>query len=103
MEPRITELLRIEHHEGPAQHEAGPPQPVRRAPARKRVEAGQPDPRRRQMRHGEMDSGAESCGMVEGLIHDVPTYAALIGRIMSEAETIIQQRFARMLGTTGEA
>jgi len=41
--------------------------------------------------------------MVVGLLHDVPTCAAPINRIMSEAETIIQQRFARMLGTTGDA
>ena len=48
-----------------------------------------------------MDSGAWSCGMVVGLIRDIPTCAELVHRIMSEAETIIQQRFARMLGTTG--
>ena len=52
----------------------------------------------RVMRRGEMDSGAWSCGMVVGLIDDLPTCAALIERIMSGAEEIIQQRLAQMLG-----
>ncbi len=55
----------------------------------------------RVMQQGDMDSGAWSCGMVVGLIRDIPTCAELVHRIMSEAETIIQQRFARMLGTIG--
>src|SRR6201995_2265979 len=41
------------------------------------------------MTKGEMDAGAWSCGMVAGLIHDVPTVKELIDRIMSEAEEII--------------
>src|SRR6266446_5184694 len=41
---------------------------------------------------GEMDAGAWSCGMVVGLIHDVPTVKELIDRIMIEAEQIIRQR-----------
>ena len=44
------------------------------------------------MKDGDMDAGAWSCGMVAGLIHDVPTVQELIGRIMREAETIIEQR-----------
>ena len=39
-----------------------------------------------------MDAGAWSCGMVAGLIHDVPTVKELIDRIMSEAEEIIGKR-----------
>jgi nitronate monooxygenase len=39
-----------------------------------------------------MDAGAWSCGMVAGLIHDVPTCQELIDRIMSEADEIIRQR-----------
>ena len=35
---------------------------------------------------GEMDAGAWSCGMVAGLIDDIPTCAELIERIMAEAE-----------------
>ncbi len=48
----------------------------------------------RVMRDGEVDAGAWSCGMVAGLIHDVPTVKELIDRIMSEAEAIINQRLA---------
>ena len=44
------------------------------------------------MLEGEVDAGAWSCGMVVGLIHDVPTVGVLIGRIMAEAERIIRQR-----------
>jgi nitronate monooxygenase len=49
------------------------------------------------MTEGDMDAGAWSCGMVAGLIHDIPTCQELIDRIMSEAEQIIQQRFGRLL------
>ena len=47
------------------------------------------------MKEGAMDAGAWSCGMVAGLIHDVPTVAELIDRIMAEAESIIRVRLAR--------
>jgi len=46
---------------------------------------------------GEMDTGAWSCGMVAGLIHDIPTVRELIDRIMAEAETIIRQRLMAAL------
>lgn len=46
---------------------------------------------------GDMDAGAWSCGMVVGLIHDVPTVAELVARIMREAEAIVSQRLARLL------
>lgn len=46
---------------------------------------------------GDMDAGAWSCGMVAGLIHDVPTVAELVARIMREAEAIVSQRLARLL------
>ncbi len=41
------------------------------------------------MMEGEMDAGAWSCGMVAGLINDVPTCQELIDRIMAEAEAIL--------------
>jgi len=41
------------------------------------------------MTEGTMDAGAWSCGMVAGLIHDIPTCQELIDRIMLEAEEII--------------
>ncbi len=51
---------------------------------------------RRVLEEGEMDAGAWSCGMVAGLIHDVPTCAELIERIMREAEEIVRGRLAGM-------
>ena len=48
------------------------------------------------MKQGEMDAGAWSCGMVAGLIHDIPTVKELIDRIMREADEIIGRRLARM-------
>ena len=41
------------------------------------------------MMDGDMESGAWSCGMVAGLIHDIPTCQELIDGIMSEAEAIL--------------
>jgi NAD(P)H-dependent flavin oxidoreductase YrpB (nitropropane dioxygenase family) len=49
------------------------------------------------MVNGEMDAGGWSCGMVAGLIHDVPTVKALIDRTMAEAETLIRDRLMGML------
>jgi len=46
---------------------------------------------------GEMDAGGWSCGMVAGLIHDIPTVKELLDRIMDEAECLIRQRLARTL------
>jgi NADH:quinone reductase (non-electrogenic) len=43
---------------------------------------------------GDMDAGAWSCGMVAGLIHDVPSCRELIDRIMTEAELLITSRLA---------
>jgi NAD(P)H-dependent flavin oxidoreductase YrpB (nitropropane dioxygenase family) len=45
---------------------------------------------------GDMEAGAWSCGMVAGLIHDVPTVKELIDRIMREADSLINQRLAGM-------
>jgi NAD(P)H-dependent flavin oxidoreductase YrpB (nitropropane dioxygenase family) len=42
--------------------------------------------------NGEMEVGAWSCGMVAGLIHDIPTVQELIDRIMREAREILQAR-----------
>ncbi len=49
------------------------------------------------MAEGDMDAGAWSCGMVAGLISDIPTCQDLIDRIMSEADAIIRQRLAGFL------
>lgn len=52
---------------------------------------------------GDMDAGAWSCGMVVGLINDVPTVKQLIDRIMMEAEQIIRQRLTGFLDGVDES
>jgi nitronate monooxygenase len=47
------------------------------------------------MLEGEMDIGVWSCGMVAGLIDDIPTCQELIDRIMNEADAIINERLAK--------
>ena len=47
---------------------------------------------------GDMEAGAWSCGMVAGLIHDIPTCRELIDRIMAEAVAIISRRLAAFVG-----
>lgn len=49
------------------------------------------------MSQGDMEAGAWSCGMVVGLIHDIPTCKELIDRIMLEAQTIIETRLRGFL------
>jgi NADH:quinone reductase (non-electrogenic) len=51
----------------------------------------------RVMLEGKMDAGAWSCGMVAGLIYDIPTVKELIDRIMAEAEKLVRIRLERML------
>lgn len=53
------------------------------------------------MLEGDMDAGAWSCGMVAGLIHDIPTCQELISRIMREAEALIKGRLMGLLGEIG--
>ena len=48
------------------------------------------------MREGNMDAGAWSCGMVAGLIHDIPTVQELIDRVMAEADELINRRLASL-------
>ena len=49
------------------------------------------------MLEGEMDAGPWSCGMVAGLIHDIPTVQELVDRIMTESEELIRTRLERMI------
>ena len=49
------------------------------------------------MQDGDVDAGAWSCGMVAGLIHDIPSCDDLIGGIMAEAQTIIRSRLSGLL------
>jgi len=50
----------------------------------------------RVMMEGDIDAGAWSCGMVVGLIRDIPTVKELIDRIMSEANALINKRLINM-------
>ncbi len=51
----------------------------------------------RVMQDGQMDAGAWSCGMVAGLIRDIPTCKDLIEGIMAEADALIRQRLTGLL------
>ena len=49
------------------------------------------------MLDGEMEAGAWSCGMVVGLINDIPSCKELIDGIMGEADRLITKRLEGML------
>lgn len=49
------------------------------------------------MMNGDTEAGVWSCGMVAGLIHDIPSCRELVSRIMSEAEALIKNRLTGML------
>ncbi|MEQ6434547.1 nitronate monooxygenase family protein [Comamonas sp. w2-DMI] len=49
------------------------------------------------MQNGDMEAGAWSCGMVAGLIRDVPTVQQLIDSIMAQAHALIAERLAGVL------
>jgi nitronate monooxygenase len=51
----------------------------------------------RVLRDGDLEAAAWSCGMVAGLIHDIPTCKELIDQIMEEAESIISERLEGLL------
>lgn len=53
--------------------------------------------RYRVMTEGDMDAGAWSCGMVAGLVHDIPTCPDLIDRIMGQAEQLLRGRLVGLL------
>src|SRR6476619_6535919 len=55
------------------------------------------------MIEGDMDAGAWSCGMVVGLIHDIPTVKELIDRIIADAERLIRNRLMGVLGAESRA
>jgi nitronate monooxygenase len=48
------------------------------------------------LENGELDHGVRTAGMVQGLIHDIPTVAVLVDRIVAEADEIIRGRLAAM-------
>lgn len=49
------------------------------------------------MLDGDLDAGAWSCGMVAGLIDDIPTCKELIDGLMKESEDIIKSRLASLV------
>ena len=49
------------------------------------------------MMEGDMDAGAWSCGMVAGLINDIPTCEELISSIMKDADALIKERLNNFL------
>ncbi|MBP7337406.1 nitronate monooxygenase family protein [Niveispirillum sp.] len=49
---------------------------------------------RRALETGDLEAGLVWAGQVQGLIHDIPSCAQLIGRIMDEAAAIIGRRLA---------
>ena len=49
------------------------------------------------LKSGDLDSGIFWAGMIQGLIHDIPTCQELIDRIMDEAEEIVKARLAGMV------
>jgi NAD(P)H-dependent flavin oxidoreductase YrpB (nitropropane dioxygenase family) len=48
------------------------------------------------MIEGKPEAGAWSCGMVAGLIHDIPTVQQLIDNIMAEADSLIHERLSNL-------
>lgn len=55
------------------------------------------DQSKKVLHDGRLDAAAWSCGMVAGLIHDIPSCDELVSRIMAEAETIIRKRLEGFL------
>lgn len=49
---------------------------------------------------GDLDAGIWSVGQCQGLIHDIPTCAELVARIVREAETLIAGRLAKSIVET---
>ncbi|WP_229052512.1 nitronate monooxygenase family protein [Aeromicrobium sp. Leaf350] len=41
---------------------------------------------------GDIDAGVWSVGLVQGLIHDIPSATELVGRIVAEAEEVVRER-----------
>ncbi|MHC4046823.1 NAD(P)H-dependent flavin oxidoreductase [Bradyrhizobium vignae] len=50
------------------------------------------------MLEGLVDRGVWSCGMVAGLIHDIPSVKELVDRIMTDAERLVRQRLEGFFG-----
>jgi nitronate monooxygenase len=53
---------------------------------------------RRVYEEGDVEEGIWTVGMVQGLIHDIPTCAELVRRIVSGAETLVRDRLRELVG-----
>jgi nitronate monooxygenase len=49
------------------------------------------------LQNGNLDHGIWTAGMVQGLIHDIPSVKELIDRIIDEAHSLLQGRLAKVL------
>ena len=49
------------------------------------------------MVHGDVEAGAWSCGLVAGLIHDIPTVQELVTRILAEANALVRTRLPQAM------
>jgi len=54
---------------------------------------------RRVLENGELDTGIWSAGLVQGLIHDIPSVAELVDRIVAQAEEIVARRLPSLVET----
>ncbi|MGW0250240.1 NAD(P)H-dependent flavin oxidoreductase [Nocardia goodfellowii] len=52
---------------------------------------------RRVFEDGDLDAGIWSAGLAQGLIHDIPSCAELIERMVTEAESLIKARLADLV------
>ncbi|MCW1383629.1 nitronate monooxygenase family protein [Novosphingobium sp. KCTC 2891] len=52
---------------------------------------------REMLKTGDLSKGVFWAGMVQGLIHDIPTCEVLVSRIVAEAEGVIRDRLAGLL------
>ena len=103
-EPRVR---RVERPRDLGEHDVGDPRPVTDEVVRRLEKPGAvfEDVRelvagakgKEVLETGDLSKGVFWAGMVQGLIHDIPTCAELVSRIMRDAEAIIQGRFAGML------
>ena len=49
------------------------------------------------LQNGDPEHGIWTAGMIQGLIHDVPTVKQLVDRLVAEAEKIIDDRLKSMI------
>jgi nitronate monooxygenase len=55
------------------------------------------------LEEGDLAAGIFWAGQVQGLIHDIPTVAELVARIMRDADSIIQTRLGNLITTAAMA